>query len=195
MTGTLDPRAEEIVQRLASYTEVSPNGTGLHIIVKGSLPEGPRKQGSIEMYDTGRYFTMAGHHVQGTPITMEGRNSELGALQREIFGKARTEEEPKQTYSGSANLSDQELIERANSARNGEKFTRLWQGDISGCSSPSDADLALCGLLAFWTNGDAGRIDHFFRLSGLFRQKWEERHYSDGRTYGQGTITKALENN
>ena len=28
----------------------------------------------------------------------------------------------------------------------------------------------------------------------MFRQKWDERHYSDGRTYGQGTISKALEN-
>src|SRR5215218_6627247 len=65
--------------------------------------------------------------------------------------------------------------------------------DTSDYASGSEADLALCSRLAFWTSGDSDRIDKLFRQSGLYRPKWDERHYGDGRTYGQATIEKALE--
>ena len=59
-TGAVEPWALGIVRRLDSYTEVSPSGTGLHIIVKGRLPPGRRRKGQIEMYSEGRFFTMSG---------------------------------------------------------------------------------------------------------------------------------------
>ena len=40
--GDLEPGAAEIVRRLNSYTEWSPSGEGLHILVKASLPESER---------------------------------------------------------------------------------------------------------------------------------------------------------
>jgi len=95
--------------------------------------------------------------------------------------------------SGPADLSDDELLERATSAANGEKFRRLWNGDIGGYDSHSEADMALCTLLAFWTGGDCGRMDRLFRESGLIREKWDELHYGDGRTYGEGTVERALQ--
>jgi putative DNA primase/helicase len=74
-------------------------------------------------------------------------------------------------------LDDQELIDRAMSARNGADFTRLWNGDSQGYPSRSEADLALCNMLSFWTGRDAGRIDSLFRASGLMREKWERDDY------------------
>ena len=61
----------------------------------------------------------------------------------------------------------------------------------------SAADLALCNLLAFWTAGDADRVDRLFRQSGLLQaperlEKWDKPHFSDGRTYGQATVAKAI---
>ena len=47
-------------------------------------------------------------------------------------------------------------------------------------------------MIAFWTK-DPAQIDRIFRLSGLMRGKWDERHSSDGRTYGEMTIAKAIE--
>ena len=58
-TGEIQSWALDIVRRFNSYAEISPSGTGIHIIVKGSLPSGKRK-GRIELYDRGRYFTMTG---------------------------------------------------------------------------------------------------------------------------------------
>ena len=46
-------------------------------------------------------------------------------------------------------------------------------------------------MLAFWTNKDANRIDSLFRQSGLYRDKWDEKHGK--KTYGERTIAKAIE--
>src|SRR5690606_30146922 len=87
-----------------------------------------------------------------------------------------------------ASLEDQELIKRALRAKNGQHFRRLWQGDWGGLyGSHSEADLALCNMLAFWTGRDLDRMDRLFRLSGLYRAKWEREDYRDR------TIRKAVE--
>jgi putative DNA primase/helicase len=62
-SGRLEPWAGEIVERLDGYTEASPSGTGVHIIVEGKLPAGGRKKGQVEMYDSGRFFTVTGQHL------------------------------------------------------------------------------------------------------------------------------------
>ena len=52
--------------------------------------------------------------------------------------------------------------------------------------------MALCCHLAFWTGGDPDRVDALFRDSGLLREKWDEPHYADGRTYGEVTVERAV---
>ena len=67
-------------------------------------------------------------------------------------------------------------------------------GNTTGYGSQSEADLGLCGVIAFWSQENAV-IDTIFRHIGtLMRAKWDERHKSDGdkATYGQMTIEKAL---
>ena len=62
VTGdAVEPWASEIVTRFASYTEISPSGTGIRIIGRGTLPGGKgRKCGPVEAYTTGRFVTMTG---------------------------------------------------------------------------------------------------------------------------------------
>lgn len=86
------------------------------------------------------------------------------------------------------------LLEKMFSSKNGAAIRGLFNGDTTAYSEDqSTADLALCGHLAFWTGRDPGEMDRLFRQSDLMRQKWDEKHSSDGRTYGQMTIGKALE--
>jgi primase-polymerase (primpol)-like protein len=59
-TSELEPWAAEIVAALDSYTELSPSGTGVHIICKAKIPRGGRR-GQIEMYAQDRFFTVTGH--------------------------------------------------------------------------------------------------------------------------------------
>ena len=63
--GQMAEWAENIVVRLDSYTELSPSGRGLQIIIRGTLPAKGRRKGAIEMYSEGRYFTMTGESVEG----------------------------------------------------------------------------------------------------------------------------------
>jgi primase-polymerase (primpol)-like protein len=62
-TGIIEPWAQREIENFQSYTEISPSGTGVHIITKGELPEGGRKKGNIEIYDKGRFFTFTGNHL------------------------------------------------------------------------------------------------------------------------------------
>jgi hypothetical protein len=94
---------------------------------------------------------------------------------------------------GPGELSDDDLHERAMDAANGATFQQLWRGSTAGYPSQSEADMALCCLLAFWTGGDRGRMDRLFRESGLMREKWDEVHYADGRTYGEVTVERAIQ--
>lgn len=193
-TGNIDPDAADIALRLGSYTEISPSGTGLHVIVKGTLLPGGRRKGSFEFYDSRRYFTITGDLLPGCRGTIEERTEVLRDLHREIFGTPQevTPPTPNHPMSATAVVGDEDILSRALGGGNGLKVKRLFEGDVSDYSSPSEADLALCSLFAFWT-GDPGQLDRLFRRSALYRGKWDQRHYGDGKTYGEETIRKALE--
>jgi putative DNA primase/helicase len=54
--------AMEIVRYFDSYTELSATGSGLHIIVRGDVPN--RRNGDVEVYSSKRFFTVTGHVVE-----------------------------------------------------------------------------------------------------------------------------------
>ncbi len=86
-TGLIKDWAREYIRILDSYTEISPSEQGIHIFVKGKLPEDGRKKGDIEMYYSRRYLTVTGNHLPGTPTTIEDRHEELLKFYSEVFGK------------------------------------------------------------------------------------------------------------
>jgi putative DNA primase/helicase len=188
IAGTIAEDALAIVREADSYTERSPSGSGLHIILRGALPPGRSRAGRVEMYDRGRFFTMTGHHLDSTPDAPQERQGALAALHARIFPA----EPPRLAVvpTMGVNLADDELIERALAARNGQHFAALWSGDTSGHGEDdSAADLALCCHLAFWTGNDTPRIDQLFRRSGLYREKWEREDYRER------TMEKAMQHN
>lgn len=199
-SGRIKVRAQKIIDRLGSYAEVSPSSTGVKVFLRGALPPGRRREGNVEMYDRGRFFATTGHRLPEAPPNAQDRQEELIALHRRIFGEPTKTSgiEKSARRNPGRDVRDGELLERATRAANGDKFARLWGGDTSeygsdGNEGCSEADLALCSLLAFWAGPDAVRIDALFRKSGLMRTKWDEIHYADGRTYGQAAIEKALD--
>ena len=62
--GVIEPWAQEALKELNSYAELSPSGTGFHVWCKGTLPEGRRKVGRVEIYEVTRYFTVTGREVK-----------------------------------------------------------------------------------------------------------------------------------
>jgi putative DNA primase/helicase len=187
-TGELAPWAQAIVQRMATYTEVSPSGTGLRLWLKATRPPKGQRKGFIEVYSWGRYLTSTGCHLDGTPTTIEPRQAELEAFEAEVFATPSPPVRPVvPPMNGTGpHLSDEAILEKATQAKNGPKFQRLFAGDTSGHGDDdSAADLALCDLLAFYTQ-DTDQMDRLFRRSELMREKWERADYRDA------TIAKAL---
>lgn len=188
-TGVIDDTVKKIVDRLNSYSEISPSGHGLHIFVRGGLPEGPRKNGKVEIYDNKRFFTVTGNVVEGAPSAVIERHAELLQLYDELFRSPSTKN---QTAAKTGKIDSCALNPATKNDGPEDKFSRLWSGNFQDYTSQSEADLALCRLLAFYTNGDAGETDRLFRESGLYRPKWDEPHFAGGKTYGQATIEKAV---
>lgn len=188
-TGKLEAWAKDIIRQLDSYTEASPSQTGVHIIATGDLPAGGNRNDTIELYADRRYFTVTGRHLSETPLTINDRTDELAHIHNTYIANdtadATTEVLP--TDDTPVELPDDELIAYALNAANGDKFERLWRGDTSSYPSHSEADQALCNLLAFWTGGDPYRIERLFNQSGLVREKWQERE-----DYRERTIKNAI---
>lgn len=194
-TDTPAPWASAWIDRFDSYTERSPSGRGVHVLVRGTLPGGRgRKSGQVEVYDRARYFTVTGQRVKGSPPNVERRQDVLGAFLAEYFPTQPQELAPTPPMDRSGIPDDdRELLDRARGAKNGGKFSALYDaGDLTEhAGNHSAADLALCNALAFWTGADPNRIDRLFRGSALMRDKWD-RGARAGETYGQGTIQLAI---
>jgi putative DNA primase/helicase len=264
----LEPWAADIIDRLDSYTEISPSGTGIHVLVEGELPAGRNRRGDVEVYDRDRFFTVTGAHLAGTPAELARRQDALLAVHHEFVQTAGEDEattltkatahaasngaagvgdddtptQPVGPNSGlrrkfgrdppavddpaleaalhglspdeipdpvprtleevagpGVDLPDSELLRRATASKSGDTIkglldgdSSLWSGRDSRYPSQSEADMGLCFFLGFWTGGDPDRMDRLFRDSGLYREKWDRRHYGNGATYGAVCVARTL---
>lgn len=190
--GKCDPWVEAWVKKLDSYTEISPSGEGLHVFCSAHLPGQAIKRKEAEMYDRGRYFTMTGR-LYGPEKPLRAAQDTVNALYAELQARAQKQQErptEKPTAApGGVDIEDAPLIAKMKKGRNGAAFSALWNGDISAYPSHSEADVALCNILAWWTNGDPAKMDRLFRQSGLMREKWDRKQ--SGTTYGAITIKNA----
>lgn len=183
---------EEIKDALSlnSYTEISPSGNGLHVICRGIKPGTACKAGDHEMYSSRRYFTITGKMFPGCNPAITTPQDAINKLYSKWFGyreqkqvnnteasvKVNVKELQHTTLNNSAKLTDVDIIGICNNAKNSTKFKRLFTGDTSGYKSPSEADFALCRILAFYTS-DSEQIERIMRSSGLIRAKWDQRGY------------------
>jgi hypothetical protein len=63
-SGELNPVAQDALSSIGGYWEKSPSGTGLHFITRTELERSYVKPG-LELYPTGRFFTITGHQFNG----------------------------------------------------------------------------------------------------------------------------------
>ena len=191
----LTDQARDIISTLDSYTEFSQSGNGVHIICYGKLPEGGRRKSCVEMYSTGRYFIVTGYTLDDAHMSIEERTEELAAVHEKYINVKKTGKNEQKSIKNEQNIpffqSDDEIIEKASAAADGTKFQALLNGVTSlHDNDDSRADMSLCNMLAFWTNKDPAQIDRIFRMSGLYRSKWDEKR--PGGTYGSNTIKEAI---
>jgi primase-polymerase (primpol)-like protein len=182
--------ATEYINILKTYSERSPGNNGVHAIAHGMKPSNDRcKTEHYELYDHDRYFTVTGHHLEGTPLTVEKRTPEIAIVYERIFPPD-DDAPPNPSVGHDVPKDDDVLIAEIRASKHGEKFNALWAGKWQGLyDSESQADLGLCNIFAFWTR-DAAQMNRLFRRSGLMDKKWDRK--LKGSTCGAVTIAKAI---
>ena len=178
----------EFIHTLQSYAEYSVSGKGIHILCRGSLPSGGRRRGNVEMYDSARFFVVTGKKA-GEYAGIADCTDRVKPLHEKYIGGGQV---PTIGLEGKAalNLTEREILALAEKSKQGKTFSDLYAGRWEAhFPSQSEADMALCSMLAFWTGRDEQRMDKLFRSSGLMRGKWLRKQ--GGSTYGAVTISKA----
>ena len=210
--GTLAPEAWECVGLLDTYTEISPSGTGLHLIARATKPEGRSKRTNadgtaFEMYDHRHYFRMTSDVFEGHDTINDRQEAVNKAHARWIADR-----EPSATPSANGGCAldwdglavvvggptrgtaSGDVMERMRSSPNWDAISRLLDGDTFAYEGDkSAADMALCNHLAYYCDRDEVAMDEVFRNCGLMRPKWDEKHFPDDPypTYGAHTIHEA----
>lgn len=190
--------ATEIIDTLDSYTEFSPSGKGIHIIIKGNLPQSVLGTGrkntkhGLEIYSYGRYFSFTGDRENSNDVYE--RTDELAEVFEKYFddsdiqGRVNLAEFEKDEIK----ISNEALWEKMFRSKNGDEIRSLYNGNLIN-DDHSASDLALCNHLAFWTGKSSTRMDSMFRETGLMRDKWDVIHFRDtNETYGERTIAMAI---
>jgi len=181
-----------------TYVEYSPSRTGVHLIVKANPKQAVKfTEGGFEIYAEGRYFTMTGDAIENAPIAdaTEAIDEIVDALLGTRSQSAATETTKKDipiSY-----LSIEERLDIAcNHASNSAAIKKLFDGDFSDYKNGenegrSEADMALCRYLAFYSEGNPTLLMEMMRASKMPRPKWE-KHYGDGSTYLSRLVKQVL---
>lgn len=193
-SGELRPWAFDVVSQFDTYTEKSPSGEGLHIILKSDVDiagRGRRKdwideeggKRSIECYSFGRYFTVTGDVFKEKSSLKE---CEVSAWMKETF--VEVEVTQASSFPTAPKLPpDQKILSVMFNAKGGEKLRKLYMEGGETGSDDSKNDLVLVGALMFYCGNRRTDVDRLFRASKLYREKWD-RH---GDSYAERTMEKA----
>ncbi|MDC3320505.1 DUF5906 domain-containing protein [Luminiphilus sp.] len=186
-TGMLNELANDFVSNIGSYTELSPSGTGLHIILRGHLSKAGSRKGPVEIYEKGRYFTFTGKAI--SPQNSIATNQEsLCNLQKKYISPDPSDS-TRALNQREFDTSDAELEELLERTEN-QQLRRLLNGNTKKYKSTSDADFASClGLLEL--GASPSQVKNLMRQSQLCRPKFFEPRGDS--TYLDVTISKALE--
>ena len=199
-----NPFVQMMLKRFSSYAEISPSGNGLHIYGIADMTRLPMAQdkdgkqkldrqfymknpnNGIELYFgglTNRFATFTGNVVHDVPLC-DCTEAVLTTLDKDM----RRSQPRNYSAKRDGDRETFDIICNLRKQKNGAKFIKLFdKGDFSDYGSQSEADLALCTMLAFRAGNHPEMIDTLFRQSALYRQKW------DRADYREMTIQRAIE--
>lgn len=185
-------KARELTQQ--TYMEVSMSGEGIHCIFKGKIPGDRRRKANVEMYQSGRFFALTGNAIfEDHPQVSSLDEEEMSDLYNHYFHSDKVASFPASPAVNitSNDLSEDEVIHRAEASRTGMRFKLFMNGGWEEFyPSQSEADLAFANDLAFWTGRNFSMMDSIFRQSNLMRDKYDEKHGKT--TYGIALLNKAI---
>jgi len=191
-----DPFVQILLERFNSYTERSISGNGIHIYGKcdfEKLPTYVDKNGNPRL-DKAYYMKNPNNHLElyvggltnrfaaytGNVILNEPLKESTAAILLTLDKNMRKSKKARYSQKRDGDRTYFDIVCNLRKQKNGDKFKKLYDdGDISGYSSHSEADAALCAMIAFRTGPDPAAIDDIFRNSALYREKWERDDYRE----------------
>jgi len=186
--GKLSKEAADIVNLLNSYTEISPSGAGLHILVKAKgINLESNRRGFIEIYNKDRYFTVTGD-LYGDLKPIEERTEQLQTVYDKYLKKA-----PQKSIQRNAEyIDDREYLK--NGLVRDDMLKKLWNGSRPNGNESSD-DMAFFNKLAYWCNNNKDLMEVAFINSPYYAAKDDEHKRKCSRKdYIERTIKEALSN-
>ena len=174
--GEFSPFAAEIIEMFSdSYIEYSQSERGIHIICKGTVPTAIKKE-DIEIYSTKRYIAFTGNSYKANEPSESqdmldilyarfhsSSNAEAQAI-NEPSAEAQAINEPSLL---TPSLSVEQLYNVISHSKQGAKWLRLYEADITGYKSPSEAVMAFVAITNYFSSSDSNLIKDIFYLSKL----------------------------
>lgn len=165
-------RHEKILSSFDSYTERSRSGRGYHIVTRGKVPSGARRD-HVEVYSDKRFMVCTGDVVREAPINdCQPLLDRLYEEMRPQFAAA-----PSSLPMVPA-VYDKEVLSKARECY-GSRFEALWDGQWEslgiGDKSQSAADLELGIMLAHFTS-DENQWVRIFQASALGRRRKAQKN-------------------
>lgn len=187
LTGAIDDWAMEIIARLRSYTEVSPSGTGVHIIVRGQIPRDGGRRGQIEVYTRLRFFCVTGNWLDQWPDEIVDAEEGLEWLWATHIRRAAPAAEVTEVEAGELPFDKFDAL-----MVNDTKFRQTFlhkRADLQD-QSLSAYDFSLCvqAAQAGWNDGELAALIH------AHRKKWGGEDKASGRKdYVSRTVANTRE--
>lgn len=189
-----------IYDGLASYSEYSPSGKGVHIWLRGYVPSKRLDEKAFEVFANEKYCTVTFNPLRNVPIV--NLQNELTAFHKFYWPESQNGHHPPTIPEGESFevTTPQEILTRCAESMNGDKWKRLWEGrpglfntkkneyPSAEYKSHSEADQALCNILAFHCN-NRELVGKLWQQSPL-AQTQEKRNRP---SWVKGTVDKAFD--
>ncbi len=188
--GLLNDFAQNIVDRLGTYTEYSPSGRGLRLLVRDDAQPPALKRPEVEVYSTQRFATLTGNTLHNAPIA----RADLRWLYNQFAPTQSTANSDPHSSSCAERVAPSgddaalwDYIFKVN-----PMAEPIYNGDLFNVrgGDQSRAVLLLLNSLALWTKGDAGRMARMIRQTHLDQTKFEAKR--GGRTWLDVQIQDAI---
>jgi len=191
----LPPDVRRIIRMANTYTTWSPSRTGIRMFCAATTGRDfenknhGRKICIAEQYNAVRFATiMMNAPISNTPDSFNDNHDDLVAVLEALDFKPRAADQserlqpPPSEWSGGGRTNEQ-VLETAFGAKNGDAIRRLYEGDTTGYpasqSDPgfsSEADFAFIGYLAGYVHSD-NQLADLWRSSKLYRKKLDRNDY------------------
>lgn len=155
-------RHQKIFEGFETYAELSQSGKGVHLVMKGVIPCGVRRD-KVELYANQRYMIFTGNVLRNAPVNDCQEN--LAELFRQIGSLV---DETGELIEEEETQPDAAIWAMGTRASNAEKFVALCQGEWEalGYPSQSEADYALLSMLCFYSRSNE-QVRRMFRQTRL----------------------------